>query len=223
MRGFSGTTTNLVVSLLVNLIIFSFLVLAPSPSLSLSPRLASLSRAPSPSFYPLVSYLPPHFSIAPLTFPAIDPPLCLSAQKRMEIPPPSRSGLLSLLFTSLLPSLLSVCTFCTFWPSYFPEFFPPLSPSLSRSTFAVTSRRCHSCHSALSDARVLRRGSISQHPGDSIRWTRPGLSYTLPSCVEGESARRCERVVGEGGRGEFQFSKMWRGVSSPPHFPHPQK
>lgn len=46
MRGFSGTTTNLVVSLLVNLIIFSFLVLAPSPSLSLSPRLASLSRAP---------------------------------------------------------------------------------------------------------------------------------------------------------------------------------
>lgn len=75
MRGFSGATTNLVVSLLVNLIIFSFFLRAPS----LSPRLASLSRAPSPSFYPLVSYLPPHFSIAALRFPAIDPPLCVSA------------------------------------------------------------------------------------------------------------------------------------------------
>lgn len=105
MRGFSGTATNLVVSLLVNLIIFPFLRARPRSR-------PGLPLFPSSSFYPLVSYLPPHFSIAPLRFPPIDLPLCVSAQKRIEIPPPSCSGLPSLLFASLQAWALGVRTFC---------------------------------------------------------------------------------------------------------------
>lgn len=77
-----------------------------------------------------------------------------------------------------------------------------------RSPKLVTSRCCHSCHSALSDGRVLRRGPISQHPRLSIRWTRPGLSYTLLSCVEGESAGGVSQWRGRRGGGEgFNFLK----------------
>lgn len=77
MRGFSGTATNLVVSLPVNLIISSFLSGRPR-SRSLPPL---FPEPPPPLFIPLVSYLPPHFSIAPLRFPPIDPSLCFQPRR----------------------------------------------------------------------------------------------------------------------------------------------
>lgn len=111
---------------------FPIFVRAPwlSPGSPLVAALPLLPEPPSPSFYPPVSYLPPHFSIAPLRFPPIDPPLCVSADERVGIPPPpSRSGLSSSLFACLLASMLSVCTS---WPCY-----PPYCSPVARVFFAV--------------------------------------------------------------------------------------
>lgn len=85
MRGFAGATTNLVVSLLVNLIIFSFF--SPAP-LALA-RLATRRRLPCQS--PLCLFLSPRSLISLLTSPSLPSdflpliPRCVSAQKRIHI------------------------------------------------------------------------------------------------------------------------------------------
>lgn len=115
-EGFFNTTTNLVVSLLMNLIIFSFyvrsLLLVSRSALFL---LLPLTLPPPPlSFFSLGLSSPSTFSIAPLRFPLIDP-LFISAELRFKILPLSRTMLsLSLLFifSSYLPFLHLCCLFC---------------------------------------------------------------------------------------------------------------
>lgn len=219
-EGFFYTTTNLVASLLVNPIIFSFRVRSLlSVSCSLPALFLLLPRALFFFFFPLsVSHLLPPSSIVPLRFPLIDP-LFISPELRFKILPRPCTRLSHwLLF--IFNTLFTLLTFLLFvfvhmspngwWPSAesvitcleVPALFLPSlncstpvkpTPDISPLSQLSVSSQWHPCPRTSPSPNTRASASVC------MGGTCPGLSYTHPQCS-----------LGEGGE-QIQFSK-WHNV-----------